>query len=73
MSTVSSTQSPDSLASHMEPTAASEVPNGVPSDRLSLPLYRLTVRQFDRMIHESIIREEDRVELVEGLLVSENG
>ena len=36
-------------------------------------LYRLTVRQFDRMIHDSIIREADRMELVEGLLVTKMG
>ena len=31
------------------------------------------MRQYDRMIHDSIIREADRVELVEGLLVTKMG
>ena len=70
MSTVASTQSPESPAPQMATPDASGPPNRVPGNRLWLALYRLTVPQFDRMIRERIIREEDRVELVEGLLVS---
>jgi Uma2 family endonuclease len=33
-------------------------------------LYRLTVRQFERMIEDGIIAEDERVELIEGLLVA---
>ncbi len=33
-------------------------------------LYRLTVRQFDGLIRDGIIREAERIELVEGLLVA---
>jgi Uma2 family endonuclease len=33
-------------------------------------LYRLTVRQFDEMIAEGLIPEDDPVELIEGLLVN---
>jgi Uma2 family endonuclease len=36
-------------------------------------LYRLTVQQFDRMIHDGIIPGVDRVELVGGLLVTKMG
>jgi Uma2 family endonuclease len=33
-------------------------------------LYRLTVQQYDRMIADGTIAEEERVELIEGLLVA---
>ena len=36
-------------------------------------LYRLTVRQYDRMIDDGTIAEDDQVELIEGLLVRKSG
>jgi Uma2 family endonuclease len=36
-------------------------------------LYRLTVQQFDRMILDGTIADADRVELIEGLLVTKMG
>jgi Uma2 family endonuclease len=36
-------------------------------------LYRLTVQQFDRMILDRTIPDADRVELIEGLLVTKMG
>jgi Uma2 family endonuclease len=73
MSTVASTQSPKSLASQVGPLTTPTPPSNFPGHGLSSSLYRLTVRQYDRMIHDSIIREGDRVELVEGLLVTKMG
>jgi hypothetical protein len=32
--------------------------------------YRLTVRQFSKMIDASVFREDDRVELLRGILCS---
>jgi Uma2 family endonuclease len=70
MSTVASTQTPESLTSHALPPPTSSAPSNLPGGELSSALYRLTVRQFDRMVHDGIIREAERVELVEGLLVT---
>jgi len=36
-------------------------------------LYRLTVAQYDRMIRDGMIGENERVELIEGLLVTKMG
>lgn len=43
-----------------------------PSPGLAQALYRLTVRQFERMIVEGTIAEDERVELIEGLLVGKS-
>ena len=52
-------------------------PSGLPvADRLaglrdpSRKLYRLTVKQYDRMVEAGILGKRDRVELIEGLLVA---
>jgi Uma2 family endonuclease len=42
---------------------------GYLSDGSTSVLYRLSVAQYDRMAREGILNGEDRVELVEGLLV----
>ena len=47
---------------HVRPTSA-------PSPCLARSLYRLTVRQFERMMADGTIAEDERVELIEGLLV----
>jgi len=70
MSSLASTQS---LASPEEPQATRTLPSNVPGQELSSVFYRLTVRQFDRMIDDGIIPEADRVELVEGLVVTKIG
>jgi Uma2 family endonuclease len=41
---------------------------GVPTSRP--PLYRFTVAQFDRMIREGTIGSQERVELIDGLVVT---
>ena len=71
MSSLAST--PESLASPKEPQASSTPPHNVPGLELSSVFYRLTVPQFDRMIDDGIIPEADRVELVEGLVVTKSG
>ncbi len=48
---------------HVRPTCA-------PGPWLAQGLYRLTVRQFDRMLEDGTITEDERVELIEGLLVT---
>jgi Uma2 family endonuclease len=48
---------------HVRPTSA-------PSSCLAQSFYRLTVRQFERMMTDGTIAEDERVELVEGLLVA---
>ena len=45
-------------------------PSITPSPCLASALYRLTVRQYDRMIDDGTIAEDERVELIEGLLVA---
>jgi Uma2 family endonuclease len=45
-------------------------PTIIPGPGLASSLYRLTVQQYDRMIAEGTIAEEERVELIEGLLVA---
>lgn len=40
-----------------------------PSGETTRSLYRLSVEQYDRMAREGILDGEDRVELIEGLLV----
>ena len=44
-------------------------PNVPPSPCLASALYRLTVRQYDRIRVDGTIEEGERVELIEGLLV----
>ena len=70
MSTIASTQTPESLAGYSEPPDTITAPSDQPGRELSSTLYRLTVSQFDRMVHDCIIRDAERVELVEGLLVT---
>jgi Uma2 family endonuclease len=52
---------------------ASSVATFLPSPDLVSGLYRLTVRQFDRMVEDGVIAEKDRVELIEGLPVAKIG
>jgi Uma2 family endonuclease len=40
---------------------------------LASSLYRLTVQQYDRMIADGTIAEDERIELIEGLLVAKPG
>ena len=47
-------------------------PNFAPSPCLAQSLYRLTVRQFEKMIEDGTIAEDERVELIEGLLVAKS-
>ncbi len=44
-----------------------------PSACLASALYRLTVRQYDRMREDGTIDEGERIELIEGLLVAKAG
>ena len=48
-------------------------PNVPPSSCLASALYRLTVRQYDRMVDDGTIGDGERVELIEGLLVTRTG
>ncbi len=48
-------------------------PKVPPSSSLGSALYRLTVRQYDRMVDDGTIGEGERVELIEGLLVAKTG
>jgi Uma2 family endonuclease len=48
-------------------------PTSAPSPKLASGLYRWTVRQYDRMIQAGMIAAADRVELIEGLLVTKMG
>jgi Uma2 family endonuclease len=48
-------------------------PTDVPSPCLVALLYRLSVRQYDRMILDGTIAGDERVELIDGLLVSKLG
>jgi Uma2 family endonuclease len=48
-------------------------PTDAPGPWLASSLYRLTVQQFDRMILNGTIADADRVELIEGLLVTKMG
>ena len=45
-------------------------PAFTPGPCMSQSLYRLTVRQFRRMIDDGTIAEDERIELIEGLLVT---
>jgi Uma2 family endonuclease len=48
-------------------------PHLAPSSDLVSGLYRLTVRQYHMMIEDGTLAEDDRVELIEGLLVEKLG
>ena len=48
-------------------------PNVPPSPCLASALYRLSVRQYDRICENGTIDEGERVELIEGLLVAKRG
>jgi Uma2 family endonuclease len=48
-------------------------PATAPSPQLASGLYRITVRQYDRMIDDGWIGENDRVVLIEGLVVNKMG
>jgi Uma2 family endonuclease len=54
-------------------TASLAPPTDAPGAWLAASLYRLTVQQFDRMILDGTIADSDRVELIEGLLVTKMG
>ena len=54
-------------------TIATSPPTIAPSAHLLSGLYRFTVRQYDRMIDDGTIAEDDQVELIEGLLVRKMG
>jgi Uma2 family endonuclease len=55
------------------PSTTSPPPTSVPSALLASGLYRLSVRQYDRMVQDGTIHEDARVELIEGLLVTKMG
>jgi Uma2 family endonuclease len=58
------------------PVALSGKPNTSvisPSPDLVSRLHRLTVRQFDQMVEGGVIAEDERIELIEGLLVTKMG
>ena len=55
-----------------EPFAPS-APTNEADDSCWSRIYRLTVEQYDRMVEASILAPEDRVELIEGLLVTKMG
>src|SRR5947208_13732450 len=59
MSTVTSTQ---------PATSSAGLPAGPALHPASPPLYRFTVDQYERMGEAGILTEDDRVELVEGLV-----
>jgi len=44
-----------------------------PQSSLLSHLYRLTVKQYDRMVAAGILGKRDRVELIEGILVAKMG
>ncbi len=48
------------------------LPTPVPADRDWLPSrpYRLSLKQYERMVDEGIIGEHDRVHLINGVLVA---
>ena len=48
-------------------------PSVPPGPSLASALYRLTVRQYDRLIEAGTIGQSERVELIEGLLVARAG
>jgi Uma2 family endonuclease len=55
------------------PPANAPPPLATPSPDLIARLYRLTVGQYDQIIASGIIAENERVELIEGLLVAKMG
>jgi Uma2 family endonuclease len=58
------------MATQTQTTMPLPVPPGAPATgRLGLIPYRVTVRQFEKMIEAGILRAEDRVELLGGLLI----
>lgn len=64
MSTTTMPATPTALSG---PSAPPSLP---PNSPMLTRLYRLTVRQYDQMIRDGIIGEKDRVELIEGLMVT---
>jgi Uma2 family endonuclease len=48
-------------------------PRLAPSPAMTARLYRLTVRQYDQMVRDGTIGAKDRVELIEGILVTKMG
>jgi hypothetical protein len=52
-------------------TAAPQVPTRPPE--VFPGLYRFSVAQYDRMVHDGTISKNERVELIEGLLVTKLG
>ncbi|MHB1558139.1 MAG: Uma2 family endonuclease [Isosphaeraceae bacterium] len=62
------------------PTIEASAPDSSPPVLVEAPLpsylshpYRLTVAQYDRMVETGILGEDDRVELIEGILVAKVG
>jgi Uma2 family endonuclease len=54
-------------------TIATSPPTVAPSAHLLSGLYRFTVGQYDQMVEDGPISEDDHVELIEGLLVRKMG
>jgi Uma2 family endonuclease len=54
-------------------TITTSPPTVAPSAHLLSGLYRFTVGQYDQMVEDGTISEDDRVELIEGLLVRKMG
>jgi Uma2 family endonuclease len=75
MSTITPARSTPSMPPE-PPASLSGTPNTseiIPSRDLLSRLYRLSVRQFDQMVDKGVLAEDDRVELIEGLLVTKMG
>jgi Uma2 family endonuclease len=53
--------------------ASLPAPHLAPSAPLATSLYRLTVKQYDKMVQDGTLEQNNRVELIEGLLLSKMG
>lgn len=69
MSTTTMTPAIAPILERPSPPAQVEEPVGSCWSRI----YRLTVEQYDRMVEADIIAPEDKVELIEGILVAKMG
>ena len=54
-------------------SAVSSAQVGPPGPSYPSRIYRLTVKQYDRMVEAGILGKTDRVELIEGILVAKMG
>jgi len=70
---MSATTVPQPARSQVCPPPNATPPFASPSPDLIARLYRLTVGQYDQIIASGIMAENERVELIEGLLVAKMG